>query len=154
MSEQSQNKLCSCKLLGLQQSVGLGLAPPEQRGELSLWPPSSHRLSREGVLCPAGNTVDAGSCNGQGDTNQGTSPSHSSASPAQAPVSIKPKPLLHILGCKQASILSTSVSYAGRCQNYIESSLKGKSCLQCLLTFKVFSHKQTPQKPSSKNNAT
>lgn len=83
--------------------------------------------------------------------SQGTSPSHSSGSSAQASVSIKQKPLLHILGCKQASILNTSVSYAGRGQNYIESYLEGKSCL---LTLRVFSHKQTPQIPSSKNNAT
>lgn len=47
LSEQSQNKLLSCKLLGLQQRVGLGLASAELKGDLSLWLPSSHGLSRD-----------------------------------------------------------------------------------------------------------
>lgn len=117
-------------------------------GDLSVCLPSPHSLSREGALCPA--------CGcwvlhwpGRPQVRAHLHPTALSHQP-------KPQPALNPNHCCVFwdSILSTSVSYAGRGQNDIESSLESKSCLQCLLTFRVFSCKQAPQIPSSKNNAT
>lgn len=76
-------KLCSCRL-GLQKSVG--------RSEcVSAFPPQPEQRGCS-VPCLLGPTL------ARETPSQGTSPSHSSVPPAQAPASINPKPLLRILG--------------------------------------------------------
>jgi len=123
--------------------LGLGLAPAEEQVDLSLCLSSSHWPVGEEVPAPCPEEGEAeqvlGPAAARETASQGTSPSHSSGSPARASASTKLQTLLCIFGRKQVLVLCTSASYTGRGWNHPEFSLEGESWLATPVNLQVFS---------------